>query len=87
MSLSEPFHIENQGMVLPGHRDTPRAAREETEQLLLAAGTLPFYAAKYTEAAPVELAWMAGGDFVQEDHEGAEPVTVVLVPAPPEESA
>lgn len=75
----DPWLLEGQGLVLPGHVATPTQARATAHAWLLDGGADPWDAEARTEAAPVNRAWWAGEDpgFVQEHHDGAQPVTVV----------
>lgn len=76
------WSIPSQGYVRRGHVESLREGREAAAQWMREHGSSAFVAEKETEFARVEHAWwnQAEGVFVQADHEGAEPVTVVQIP-------
>lgn len=73
--------IPGQGVMLPGHDITRTAARYTAKNHLTTAAGWDFDDADAaTEQAPVARAWYDGHQFVAEDHDGAQPVTVVNLP-------
>jgi hypothetical protein len=76
------FSILGQGYVIRGHDESLRGARAAAAQWMREQGRSNFEAEQATEQAPVQQSWWNDElkAFVQPDHEGAEPVTVVNIP-------
>lgn len=80
--MESKWSIPSQGFVMRGHVDSLREARDAAAQWMREQGRSNFEAEQATEQAPVQQSWWNDElkSFVQPDHEGAEPVTVVNIP-------